>query len=109
MELLSNKFGLQPFDFLTLYGLINSIPKDWRIQVREVQLAQENPEGITYLFIDKNLETLKSVTSRKTYNTLIKDRISEPTSHSYFERKFNKTETDWSQIYLLPGKFLLRQ
>ena len=77
-------------------------PKDWRIQVREGELAQENPEGITYLFIHKDLETLQSVTSRKIYNSLIKDRISKPTSQSYFEIKLNKTEIDWSQIYLLP-------
>ena len=101
---ISNKFRLQPCDFLTWYGLINSTPKDWRIQVREGQLAQENPEGTTYLFINKNLKTLKSVRSRKIYNSLIKDRISEPTSQSYFERKFNETEIDWSQIYLLPRK-----
>ena len=101
---ISNKFGLRPCDFLTWYGLINSIPKDWIIQVREGQLVQENPEGITYLFIDKNSETLKSVTSGKIYNSLIKDRISEPTSQRYFERTFNKTEIDWSQIYLLPWK-----
>ena len=50
------------------------------------------------------METLKSVTSGKIYNILIKDRISEPTSQRYFERKFNKTEIDWSQIYLLPRK-----
>ena len=101
---ISNKFGLQPCDFLTWYGLIKSIPKDWRIQVGEVQLTQKYPEGMTSLFIDKNLETLKSVTSRKIYNSLIKDRISEPISQSYFETKFNKTEIDWSQIYLLPRK-----
>ena len=40
-KFISNKFGLQPCDFLTRYGLINSIPKDWRIQVREGQPAQE--------------------------------------------------------------------
>ena len=95
---IGNKFGLQPYDFLTWYGLINSIPKNWTIKVREGQLAQENPEGITYLFIDENMGTLKSVTSRKIYNSFIKDRISEPKFQCYFERKFNKTEIDWSQI-----------
>ena len=101
---ISNKFGSHPCDFLTWYGLINSIPKDWKIQVKEDQFVQENPEGITYLFIDKNLKTLKSVTSGKIYNSLIKDRISKPASQKYFERKFNETEIDWSQIYLLPWK-----
>ena len=50
------------------------------------------------------METLKSVTSGKIYNILIKDRISKPTSQKYFERKFNETEIDWSQTYLLPRK-----
>ena len=80
------------------------VKKNWRIQVREGKLVQENPECVTYLFIDKNLETLKSVTCGKIYNSLIKDRISKPTSQKYFERKFNETEIDWSQIYLLPRK-----
>ena len=44
---ISNKFGLEPYGLLTRYGLINSIPKDWRIHDREGQLDQENPEGIT--------------------------------------------------------------
>ena len=81
------------------------MPKDERIQVREGQLAQENPEGITYLFVDKNLESLKSVTSRKIFNSLLVDRISEPTSQSYFERKFNNTEIDWSQVSSAPESF----
>ena len=104
MELYKQQVWFTSLRFLTWYGLINSIPKDWRIQVREGQLVQENAECITYIFIDKNLETLKSVTSGKIYNSLIKDRISKPTSQKYFERKFNETEIDWSQIYFLPRK-----
>ena len=99
---ISNKFGLflnlYGRLFLNLYGLISSMPKDWKMQVKEGQRAEENPDGITYLFIDENLETLNSVTSRKIYDSLINDRISEPSFQSYFERKFNKTEIDWSQI-----------
>ena len=82
------------------------IPKDWRIQARAGQFAQENLEGITYLFIDKTLKTLKRVTSRKIYDSLIKDRIGKPTSQSYYEKKLNNTEIVWSQIYLL---FLFRK
>ena len=38
---ISNKFELQPYHFLTWYGLINSMPKDWRIQVRESNLPRK--------------------------------------------------------------------
>ena len=92
------------FTALRFFNLVWTDKLDTKKLEREGQLVQENPEAITYLFIDKNLETLKSLTSGKIYNSLIKDRISEPTPQRYFERKFNKTETDWSQIYLLPRK-----
>ena len=41
---------------------------------------------------------------KRSINSLIKDRIRKPTSQKYFERKFNETEIDWSQIYFLPRK-----
>ena len=55
-----------------------------------------------HLIKETRILSLDKSSSKEIYSILISDTVNKPTSNIYFEKLFENTTLDWSQIYLSP-------
>ena len=91
-DLLSSKFDLTANEFLPWYGVIQSIPANWRIILkRNTPEQQSNIDKIKHfssgIFINGSFITALNLNSKIVYQQYIRKLFEVPTARLYFSRK----------------------
>ena len=108
--MISEKFDLSANAFLTWYGVIQSIPTEWKNVIRNTNFSIESYSQkamINYrhgIFIGDNFCGITKVKTSMIYNALVQKSFVPPTSRNQFSQKFDISEKDWPKIYSLAGK-----
>ena len=108
--MISEKFDLSANAFLTWYGVIQSIPTEWKNIIRDANfsIASYSQEAmINYrhgIFIGDNVYGITKVKTIMIYNALVQKRFVPPTARNKLPQKFDISEEDWPNIYSLAGK-----
>ena len=102
-EYMSDKYQLKPVDFLSWYGLLNSIPKQWKKKL-QIEPAVDNTfdEDRCPLSVNDKVIDISSLTSRQIYGDLVYSKYRAPNAPQYFISKFGQNDIEWSQVYLIP-------
>ena len=109
-EVKSEKFDLSANAFLTWYGVIQSIPTEWKNIIRDANFSVESYSQeamINYrhgIFIGDNFYGITNVKTSMIYNALVQKRFVPPTSRNKLSQKFDISDEDWPKIYSLAGK-----
>ena len=104
---ISNDFKLGSIEFLEWYGIIQSIPSNWKESIlgnptnREVYNSVLR-DGETIIINNVAME-IKTIKTRHIYKHLMGRKVKEPSSKFYFNRKFH-LEEDFprDKVYTLP-------
>ena len=101
-EYMSDKYQLKPVDFLSWYGLLNSIPKQWKKKL-QIEPAVDNTfdEDRCPLSVNDKVIDVSRLTSRQIYGDLVYSKYRAPSAQQYFISKFGRNDIEWSQIYLI--------
>ena len=104
---ISNDFNLGPKEFLEWYGIIQSIPSNWK---ESILGTPTNPE--VYASVSRNSETviinnvameIRTIKTRRIHMPLIGRKVKEPSSKFYLNRNFDLEEDfPWDKLYILP-------
>ena len=104
---ISNDFNPRPIEFLEWYGIIQSIPSNWKEPIlsnptnREVYNSVSR-DGETIIINNVAME-IKTIKTRHIYKHLIGRKVKEPSSKFYFNRNFDLEEDfPWNKVYTLP-------
>ena len=109
-DVIPEKSDLSANAFLTWYGVIQSIPTEWKNLIRNTNFSVESYSQeamINYrhgIFIGGNFYGITKVKTSMIYNALVQKSFVPPTSRSKFSQKFDISEEDWPKIYSLAGK-----
>ena len=111
-NLLSSKFDLTVNEFLPWYGVIQSIPANWKIILkRNTPEQQSNIDKIKHfssgIFINGSFITAFNLNSKIVYQQYIKKLFKVPIARLYFSRKHNVRDECWPTIYTLASKFTI--
>ena len=100
---MSDKYQLKPVDFLSWYGLLNSIPKQWKKKLQiEPAIGNTFDEDRCPLSVNDKVIDISSLTSRQIYGDFVYSKYRAPSAQQYFISKFGGNDIEWSQIYLIP-------
>ena len=94
-EVISEKFDLSANAFLTWYGVIQSIPTEWKNIIRDANFSIESYSQeamINYrhgIFIGDTFYGITKVKTSMIYNALVQKRFVPPTSRNKLSQKFN--------------------
>ena len=97
---MSEKFDLSANTFLTWYGVVHSIPIDWKNVTRNSNLSMEaysQDPMINYrhgTFISDNFYEIYKTKTSMIYNILVQKKFAPPTSRNKFSQKFGIYEED---------------
>ena len=112
-DLLSSKFDLTVNEFLPWYGVIQSIPANWKIIIlkRNTPEQQSNIDKIKHfssgIFINGSFITALNLNSKIVYQQYIKKLFKVPTARLYFSQKHNVRDECWPTIYTLASKLTI--
>ena len=70
--------------------LLPAIPKSWKNNLSDVPQFENN-----------HLYFLNRLSSKEIYNFLIAQKEEQTSSKLYYQKKFNDSNLDWKNIYLL--------
>ena len=84
-EYKSDKYQLKPVDFLSWYGLLNSIPKQWKKKL-QIEPAVDNTfdEDRCPLSVNDKVIDISRLTSRQIYSDLVHSKYRAPSAQQYF-------------------------
>ena len=103
-EVISEKSDLSANAFLIWYGVIQSIPIEWKNVIRNANFSIESYSQLALInyrqgtFIGDNFYGIAKVKSGMIYNALVQKRFVPSTSRNIFSQKFDISEEDWPKI-----------
>ena len=101
---ISNDFNLGPTEFLECYGIIQSIPSNWKASIptnKEVYNSVSR-DGETIIINNIAME-IKTIKTRHIYKHLISGKVKEPSSKTCLNENFDLEEDfPWEKVYMLP-------
>ena len=104
---ISNDFNLGPIEFLEWYGIIQSIPSNWKESILGNPTNREGfnsvlRDGETIIINNVAME-IKTIKTRHIYKHLIGRKVKEPSSKSHFNRNFDLEEDfPLDKVHTLP-------
>ena len=109
---LSSQFDLTVNEFLSWYGVIQSIPAKWKIILkRNTPEQKKNIDKIRHfssgIFINGSFMTALNLTSKIVYQQYIEKLFNVRTARLYFSRKLNVRDEHWPTIYTLASKLTI--
>ena len=109
---MSSKFDLTVNEFLPWYGVIQSIPANWKIILkRNTPEQQSNIDKIKHfssgIFINGSFITALDLNSKIVYQQYVGKLFKVPTARLYFPWKLNVCDECWPAIYTLASKLTI--
>ena len=104
---------MNPTEFLGWYGILNAIPKEWKMSVKNcgMYMCERNQHVLHCTYCGFTVEKIfKHISCWKTkdiYDICVGKKFKEPTSKEFFNSKFNVVNEDWKKIYTLAGKLTI--
>ena len=106
---ISNDYNLGLIEFLEWYGIIQSIPSNWKESIlgnptnREVyNSVSRDGETITINNVAMEVKTIKI---RHIYKHLISGKVKKLSFKTHFNKTFDfKQDFSWEKVYMLPYK-----
>ena len=99
-EYMSDKYQLKPADFLFWYGLLNSVPKQWKEKLQvEPAVVNTFDEDRCLRSVNDKVIDISSLTCRQIY---VYSKYRASSAQQYFTSKFGRNDIESSQIYLIP-------
>ena len=94
---------LSPVHFFKLMGIVNSIPNEWKLIIKQSQHHICSPSNDTFQISIENatLNVLK-VTSKMLYNEFKRKKQTVPAAQKKIELKYPDLSLEWKDIYSLP-------
>lgn len=94
---------LSPIHYFKLMGIINAIPNEWRLIIKQRQQHVYSPSNETIqINIDGvNVDLLK-VTSKMIYNEFKRKKQTTPSAQIKLNQKYPELSVEWKKIYSLP-------
>ena len=94
---------LSPIHYFKLMGIINAIPNEWRLIIKQRQQHAYSPSNETIqINIDGvNVDLLK-VTSKMIYNEFKRKKQTTPSAQINLNQKYPELSVEWKKIYSLP-------
>ena len=112
-ETLSAEKELNPTDFLAWYGILNAIPKELKMSVKNCGMCERDQHILYDTYCGFTVEKVfKHISCWKTtdiYDISVGAKFREPTSKESFTSKFNVSNKDWIKNYTLDGKVTIDQ
>ena len=112
-EKLSRKFNLSAVDFLEWYGILNSIPKEWKNRVKENTFLLETLDRQILsrfhhgVFKGTCFYDIFKVKASHIYEIFVQKKFKPPAPKAKISAKFKITEVLWSRIYTMASKCTL--
>ena len=103
---MSDKYQLKPVDFLSWYGLLNLIPKQWKKKIQTEPAVVNMDEDRCILSVKDKVIDISSLTSRQIYD-LLHSKYKAPSAQKYFTSKLGPNNIEWSQVCLIPNGTLI--
>ena len=99
---------LKPTDFLGLYGILNAIPKESKMSVRNCSECERDQNVLQHtncgFLVDKAFKHTEMLKTKDIYNICISKKFKDSTAKDFFIRKFDVRCDEWDKIYTLVGK-----
>ena len=96
------KYNIDDQKFLVYAGIANAIPKSWKVIIKDTTRIEANIE--CPITVNGKLLNLTKTCNRYIYRLLVKSKIEKSASHSKLQNKYDITDEEWSQIYIIPFK-----
>ena len=94
---------LSPIHFFKLMGIINSIPNDWKLIIKQSQQHVCPPSNDTIqIHIESAAVDVLKATSKMLYNEFKSKKQVVPSAQNKIKRKFPDLSLAWKEIYSLP-------
>ena len=103
--------GIKPSEYFRWMGIIHSLPKEWRLLLRTLNVNSFPSRTATTtnidlestcVVIDGDSVDIQQLTSKKVYRSLITSKAKEPSSKLKFTEDFPDEHLDWKTIYRIP-------
>ena len=94
---------LSPIHFFKLIGIVNSIPNDWKLIIKQSQehVCPPSNDAIQINIESAAVDVLK-VTSKMLYNEFKRKKQTAPSVQNKLKLKFPDLSLEWKEIYSLP-------
>ena len=86
--------------FMFYSGLLKSIPKKWKDQLKQQLGGVIHDDCLTY--INKTKECLKNIRIKQIYGRLVAQKVDRSKACIKYSEQFNLDDNDWGNIYMLP-------
>ena len=95
---------LSPVHFFKLMGIVNSIPNEWKLIIKQSQHHICSPSNDTFQINIENSTTVNvlNVTSKMLYNQFKRKKRTVPAAQKKIELKYPDLSLEWKDIYSLP-------
>ena len=107
-EAVSAETGMKPTDFLGWYGILNAVPKEWKMSVRNCSDCERDQNVLQHIncgfSVDKTFKHIEMLKTKDIYNICISKKFKDSTTKDFFIRKFDVRNDEWKKIYTLAGK-----
>ena len=110
---LLQKFNLSAVDFLEWYGILHSIPREWKNSVKENTFLPETLDKQVLfrfhhgVFKGTCLYNIFKVKVSHVHEIFVQKKFKPPTAKAKISAKFKITEDLWSRIYTMASKCTL--
>ena len=105
---LLGRYKFSGIDIIRWYGLIDAIPKQWRDMIHNEGIFGPSSIDVGVTLVNGTTPTpLIKLRSRDVYSRFIDDIKKEPVSQSSLKRLYNLSDSDCSDIFILPFKTTL--
>jgi len=99
--------NLSPIQYFKLIGIVDAIPKEWRLIIKEshIQHQQLYPQqhlDTVYIYIDETKSDLLKASSKLLYKGFKTKKQTPPTAKRKLKDKYPEVIEDWKKIYSLP-------
>ena len=97
------RLQLSPILYFKLMGVINAIPNEWRLIIRQSQQHIYSPSSDTIqINIDGININLLKVNSKMIYNEFKRKKQTVPSAQIKLDNKYPELSVEWKKIYSLP-------
>ena len=109
-EEFSEKYNISAVNFLSWYGILSSIPREWKNIINNTRSVSESIDWEQFnsfkhgIFIDSTFFDILKVKTSRIYNHLVQKKFRPPTAQKKLSEKYDIREEMWSKIYSLPSK-----
>ena len=94
---------LSPIHFFKLMGIVNSIPNDWKLTIKQSQQHVCPPSNdAIQINIESAVVDVLKVTSKMLYNEFKRKKQTTPSAQNKLKLKFPDLSLEWKEIYSLP-------